>query len=260
MKSFNTLLIIIIFSFSISAQQAGTIKYAETTKLEFEGMAGLDLGDMMPSEMNTNKELFFGNMVSVYKDAADNTTEDIKLESDDGSFQMVIETSDSEEILYTDLKAKESINQTAFMSKEFLIEEKLSRPKWKISNERIKYLGYVCQKATYVKTIEPMKGTEEEAKEMSIVAWFTSEIAVPIGPSGYNQLPGAILMVSIDDGRIEIKATEVSLDAPDESMLVKPTKGQKVSKEEYDDIMAEKIKEMQKMSGNREGRSIMIRG
>lgn len=259
MKTFITLLLALILTSGLLAQNSGLIKYAVTTKIEIAGIEGIDLGDMMPTSMDTNKDLYFDDMVTVYKDAADNVTEDIEMESDDGSFQMVIGQSSSEEILYTDLKNKTIINQTAFMSKEFLIEEKLEKLKWKLTTEKIKYLGYVCQKATAVQTVDPMHGTEEEPTERSIVAWFTSEIPAPIGPRSFNQLPGAVLMVSIDDGKTEIKATEVSLEAQGDDVLQKPTKGKKVTSEEYEKIIAEKMKEMAEMHGGR-GSSIIIRG
>ncbi len=259
MKTFISLLLSLTLASGLLAQQSGSIKYAETTKIEIKGIEGMDFGDMMPSSIDTKKELFFDKKITVYKDAADNVTEDIEMESDDGSFKMVIEESDTEEILYTDLKAKTTINQTAFMSKEFLIEEKLETLKWKLTNEKIKYLGYVCQKATAMQTVDPTPGTEGDPTERSIVVWFTSEIPAPIGPRSFNQLPGAVLMVSIDEGKTEIKATEVSFEKPSDDALQKPTKGKKVTSEEYEKIVAEKMKEMADMYGGREG-AIMIRG
>jgi len=83
---------------------------------------------------------------------------------------------------------------------------------------------------------------------------------VPLGPKRYNQLPGAILLLSVDEGKTEIRATEVDLGQPKPSFLVKPTNGQKVSQDEYDVIVARKLKEFQDMNNGRGGRSIQIRG
>jgi len=262
MKVYHTILLSFfsLLAVEMFAQQSGTITYTEITKLSFDGLEGMDIGDMMPAEMNTSKALYFDKSVSVYRNAEDHVDEDIEMESDDGSFQLVIGTGSSEEILHTDLKEKKSLYQTSFMDKEFLIESELDKPKWKITNERIKYLGFVCQKATMTETVEPTPGSEEEAKEREIVAWFTAEIPVSIGPSNYNQLPGAILMVSVDEGKTEIKATEVIVAEPSADRLEKPTNGQRVNQAEYDVIIAEKMKEMQEMYGGREGSSIIIRG
>lgn len=242
-------------------QPSGVITYAEVTKLEINGVEGVDFGDMLPSEMSSTKALYFDSAASVYKDAEEFVREDIEMESDDGSFKMVIGTSETEEILFTDLNAKKSIQQTGFMGKEFLIESDLSKSDWKITSERIKYLGYVCQKATKTEVIEPMSGSDEGPIEREVVAWFTTEIPVSVGPNSYHQLPGAVLMVSVDDGKTEIKATEVDLAKSVMDHITRPTKGQKVSQDEFEKIMIEKMAEMQEMyGGDREGASFIIRG
>ena len=236
------------------AQTAGTIKYVESVKLDIEAPDGIDLGDMLPDAITTNKDLIFDGKVSVFKEAKDNETEDTRISSDDGSFEMVFKTSDSEQIFYTDMAVKKFIEQTDFMGKEFLIEGEVSKHKWRLTNEKIKYLGYVCQKAEMT---EPAR--EEGEEDRHVVAWFTSELPASVGPQHFNQLPGAILMINIDDGQTEIKATEVDLTKPDPELLKKPKKGKKVTSEEFDQIVEEKMAEMQRENGGR-GRSIMIRG
>jgi len=260
MKVYHTILLFVsLFAQDIWAQQSGSISYTETTKLNFEGLEGMGLGDMLPKEMNTAWTLSFDKTLSVYRTSDEQETEDIELKSDDGSFEMVLGTNDTEEILFIDQKTKESLYQTSFMEKEFLITSDLTKHKWKITNERIKYLDFVCQKATMTETVLPSPGSEEPAKEVEVVAWFTSEIPASVGPRSYNQLPGAILMVSVDDGKTEIKATFVNVEPLAADLLIKPTKGQKVTSEEYEKIMAEKMKEMSEMYGGSEG-TIMIRG
>lgn len=254
--------IISCFSIGLSAQTSGMISYTEVTKLEFEGIEGLDLGDMMPSEMSANKALYFDQYTSVYRDADDHVNEDIEMESDDGSFQMVFSTGNSsEEILYHELKARKRVNQTGFMGKEFLIESDIEKTKWRITDERIKYLGFVCQKAVFTKTIPPTPGSDETPREREVVAWFTPEIPLPMGPDDYGQLPGAVLLVSVDEGKKEIKATAVDFDSDIAERLVAPTHGQKVTPDEYELIIAEKMKELQESYNSKEGSSsFIIRG
>ena len=265
MKALKSLLLIGIiscFAIGLSAQTSGMISYTEVTKLEFKAIEGLNLGDMMPSDMSANKALYFDQHTSVYRNADDHVNEDIEMESDDGSFQMVFSTGgSSEEILYNDLKARKSLYQTGFMGKEFLIESDLEKATWKITDERIKYLGYVCQKAVRTKTIPPTPGSDESPIEREVVAWFTPEIPLPIGPDEYGQLPGAVLLVSVDEGKTEIKATAVDFDSDITERLVVPTKGQKVSPDEFEQIMAEKMKELEENFNNKEGSSsFIIRG
>ena len=143
MKHFITTSLLLICSFTIWAQQSGTIKYMHTVKLDINVPDGMDLGDLMPSEMATKKELIFNKNVSVFQDSKDNVSEDIEMSSEDGSFKMIIEQNETEEILYSDINSKESVHQTGFMGKEFLIEESIERQKRKIKDENITYLGYV---------------------------------------------------------------------------------------------------------------------
>ena len=154
-------------------------------------------------------------------------------------------TDESESSYHTDFKNKKTINQTGFMGKTFIIESSIEKHQWKLTGEKIKYLDYVCQKAE--KTIE------EDGKIVNVVAWFTSEIPMPIGPDSYNQLPGVILMISKDNGKKEIKATKVSLENPAKEIFELPKKGKKVTQEEYDIIVEEKTKEMLKEFGVKDG-------
>ena len=250
MKKLFIFCLLVLFSQSSFAQTAGTIKYTHNIKLEFELPDGMEI-DGLSDNMTLERELHFNGSQSVYKDQPKTESKDKEITSDDGSFKMVIKMDETEEIFFTDLKAKKVIHQTGFMGKEFLIESPLKKSKWKLTGEKIKYLGYVCQKAEMTIT--------EEDKEIDVVAWFTSEIPVPIGPDGYNQLPGAILMVTKDDGKSEIKATEVSFDAPAEEIMIAPKKGKKVTQEEYEKIVEEKTKEMEESFG-KDRQGIMIRG
>lgn len=259
MRFIQSFLLFILGTPFLNAQTNGTIKYTHTLKLEINMPEGMDVGNLIPQQMTTLKELTFSDQLSLYKDAEENVSEDVEMESDDGSFKMTIESSDSEEILFTDLKAKRSMQQTSFMDKDFLIESIIERPKWKITSERIKYLGYVCQKATMVQIIPANEDIGQERKEKQITAWFTSEIPVPIGPDTYNQLPGAILLLSIDGDKTEIKATEINIQPADEISIDQPTTGQKVSREEYEKIMTAKLKELESAYGGN-GSTFMIKG
>lgn len=244
---------------SLAAQTSGYIEYTETQELSFELPEGMELSGDISNTMESKKALFFNGKSSVYKDVPSNISQEKEMTSEDGSIQIRFEMDETENIMFLDHKTGTSIFQTGFMGKEFLIESDIKKKKWKISPDKIKYLGYVCQKATATETIPPISEGEEE-KERSIVVWFTSEIPAPIGPSNYTSLPGAILMVSIDDGKTEIKATKIDLEASTDEDLVAPTKGQKVTSEEFSKLQKEKLAEMREMYQSRGGESIFIRG
>ena len=94
------------------------------------------------------------------------------------------------------------------------------------------FLGYAVQKATAV------------VDSSVIEAWFTPEIPVQGGPATFGGLPGMILVVSVNDGEVQYTATGVSLSAIAEGVIVRPTEGDEVTREEYEKIVAEKLEEL----------------
>jgi GLPGLI family protein len=87
-----------------------------------------------------------------------------------------------------------------------------------------------------------------------IEAWFTSEIPVSTGPGLFGGLPGLILVVSVDDGDETFSATEISLGDLEEGVITVPEDGQKVTREEYEEIVAEKLEEIEAMRASRRDR------
>lgn len=243
---FILFLINVLIGQFLFAQSEGKITYTEVFKLDIqiEGISD-EMLSMIPQSQSLQKELLFNKSESVFQNLKGEVTEDLDMSSDDGSFQIKIMMDDDvEDILYKDLKSKAMVHQKGIMGKPFVVNEDLNKIKWKITNDKVKYLDYECQKAVL------------ENEDQFVVAWFTSQIPFQVGPSVYHGLPGAILMVSIDDGKVEFKANNVEFLDLDEGVLSKPTKGKKVSAEEYDEIQKEKEEEMIKMHTRTERRSI----
>ena len=117
--------------------------------------------------------------------------------------------------------------------------EVLSR--FKSAKEQKQILDFVCQKAIYTKDT------------MVVEAWFTPQIPIANGPDLHGQLPGMILMVSMENGKRTITATEVKFEKIDSILLEKPTKGKKISQAEFKKIQEEKMKEM----GGGNGRTVI---
>jgi len=249
MKNLIALIITFALIQTTVAQSSGIISYTSVRKLEIkmdDMPAGIDLSGMLPTERTTYKDLVFKGSESIYIDSKKEESEETEFTSDDGNFKMIMIESDIESILYSNYKTKESVSQEDFLGKGFVIISELPKLKWKITSEKVKYLGYECIKATTV---------NEENEE--IVAWFAPAIKSQAGPEEFGQLPGAILMLSENDGKLEIKATKIDLKEIDKIDI--PDDGKKVTSEEYDLLIEEKMKEMAKEHGG-EGVSISIRG
>jgi len=85
------------------------------------------------------------------------------------------------------------------------------------------------------------------------VAWFTTDMPVPAGPEVQGQLPGLILALDMNNGRMVYKAVEISAKA-EVASIKEPTKGKKVTPVEFSEERNKMMDEMQKNNqggGNR---------
>ena len=89
-----------------------------------------------------------------------------------------------------------------------------------------------------------MEATATVKDTIPLTAWFTPQIPVSIGPNGYGGLPGMIMQIDQNNGDLLITATDVSVDSPNMELIVAPTKGKKVNKDQYKKIVDDKMKEL----------------
>ena len=221
----------------INAQQStngfllsGSVVYEETVKLDIQ-LDGVDaqMAAQIPKERKAEKVLHFTEEATLFENHhKDDPEEDMPMEGSG----MMIKMYEPDNKTYIDLSNKKVIEQQEFMSRVFLIESDLEAEKWKMTGNLQTILDYACQEAT----------TMVDGKEVH--AWFTPQIAVPAGPGRYSNLPGLVLAVEMNDGDQELKAIRVELKPVDTNVLKKPTKGKKVTREEYESIVEEKLKEM----------------
>ena len=244
MKKITILALICMFTTHIIAQQKeGEVIYEETIKLDIK-IEGLDdeMLKMIPKENKSKKVLYFNETASTYQ----NTKEDENAVPGGMHAGLTIMTSHADNQVYHNLKTKERIEKKDFMSRTFIIKSRLNEGQWKLIGDQKMVLNYPCQCA--------IRTTERD----TVKAWFTPVIQVPAGPQSYVDLPGLILEVNINNGKIIITAKEVNLKSIDPKLITRPKKGKKVTIEEYEKIVAEKMKEMGADGGHANGKSVVI--
>lgn len=233
-----------LLSLNLNAQQTeGTIYYTQSIKLDIELPEGQEhLRDLIPSSSDQNKVLYFTSDKSMYKDGegANGVTE-INQESEGNEMQVKIVNGSADNRLLKDLAENKMVDQRDFLGKKFLIKGELAELKWKITGEQKKVLDFVCQKAQFTKD------------SVTTIAWFTPQIPLANGPDVYGQLPGMILEMSMEEGKRTITATKVEFGEINQEVLAVPSKGKKVSREEFKQIQEEKMKEM----GSSNGRTVI---
>ncbi len=226
------------------AQQAGTVQYQEVRKLDLHFDGDMPPPPGLPTEHTNKTTLFFTEAASLYQnDTAGTDNMNIDRESEDGG-RVFIQMAPPDNKIYCDIANKKMIQQREFMQRKFLIENEIVADGWKLTGKQKMILNYPCSEATKADTTK------------SITAWFTPAIPVAIGPFNYVGLPGLILEVNINNGDQIITATSI-VKTVDEKLITKPKDGKKVTEEEYNKIVEEKLKEMG-VDGGRPGVVIKI--
>ena len=159
--------------------------------------------------------------------------------------------------IYKDLKDKEMIEDVEIFSKRFLIVEKMEQPQWQLTSETKKIGEYTCYKATMAiedKSVDfgsifgrranntNSDKKEPEVKMLDVTAWYSPQVPVSAGPKSYWGLPGLIL--ELNYGRTTVLCTEIEINPGDKIEIQKPTKGDKVGRDEYNKIVKEKTDEL----------------
>lgn len=152
-----------------------------------------------------------------------------------------------DEILYKNIKEKKLINETDLYGKPFLIQDDIEARDWQLSKESKTIGEYICFKASYIpKSVEKedaprlRSGNGDETEE--IIAWYTPQIPIKNGPKNYDGLPGLIL--EVQEGNLKFLCTKIVLNPDETVIIIKPTKGKKVSQKEFTAILDKKNEEM----------------
>jgi len=193
--------------------------------------------------------------------------------------------------VFKDISSKKSLESREFMGKKFLISNDQDRIKWVLEKEQKMIGNYMCFKATSRlkkpktmtsawrnaekdsnqtkendakqeikdgksdKNVEKLDEVVVNAEFETITAWYTPQIPVSHGPAEYGGLPGLIL--ELTTGSTVMLCTKVVMNPEKRIEISAPTKGESVTRNEFDNIVEVKVKEMRDMW--RGGRSKSIR-
>ncbi len=244
MKKITLLALVLSFPFFLLAQKSeGEVIYQETIQFRFEETEGASkFAQYLPKEQKSFQKLTFTADESIYTSFEMETNQSYNSESEDGSIRMTIQR--PQYTVYKNLAKADQLIQQETFGRKFRIEEQTTQRDWKITGEQKQILNYNCIKAVLQDTSE------------TVIAWFTPQIPVSNGPGTYHKLPGMILELDQDEGRRHLVAQQIDLKAVEEGVIEKPSKGKKMSREEYEVMMEEKTKEMEELNG---GSAIRIR-
>lgn len=260
MKRIVLTLATILIGISIFAQDfQGVATYKSKQKLDFKmdstqvdsGMQDLVM-EQLKKQFEKTYVLTFNREESIYK-------EDEKLDSPQpAGMRIMVMTSGGSDVLYKNTKERRFTNQNESFSKLFLIKDELKELGWKLGNETKNIGEYTCYKATLKREVEVRESRmtinanrdseeeedkEPEMKEITITAWYTTQIPVNNGPGNYYGLPGLIL--EVNDGMETVICSKIVLNPKNKVAILEPKKGKEITQEKYEKIMEKKMKEME---------------
>lgn len=234
----------------------GKVVYERTMKMR--QLQNSEMVARLPAERKDNFELMFGNNKSLWQVIPDMDGNDQNTVTGQG---IVIRMAGGSDITYFDFQEGLRIDQRDMFDREFLVEDTITKLKWKLTGESDTILNYPVQKAVTERigkrTIMSMENGEMKRQEISdtsyITAWFTPNIPVPAGPQEFQgQLPGLILELNMNNGRLIFKAVEIS-GKVNLSAIKAPKGGKKLTNEEFNKERERLLEEMRKNNpgGNR---------
>jgi GLPGLI family protein len=269
---------------AVSSQDfQGVATYQSKTTIDFNGFGGRQMSEeqkkqiaeRMKSMFKKTYKLAFNAFESIYKEE-----EKLETPGGGGGFRVGFMGGFTGGPQYKNVKENQLLQEQEFFGKQFLVKDSLSRLEWKMGTESKQIGQYLCFKATAMKKVgdtdftnfrrrdrtnnEDKKDGEtvkdstktdnpmddiEIPKEIEVTAWYTPQIPVNQGPDEYWGLPGLILEVNA--GRTTILCSKIVINPQNKEDIQTPTKGKEVTRQEYNDIVKQKMEEMRENFGGR---------
>jgi GLPGLI family protein len=251
----------IFLAYLLQAQlKEGKVTYERTIQMQIRFADNSHEEQMLPKTRSDKFELSFGGNQSLWKHAPEEISND---EFSGNGMQIRMVGPGQDDIVYCNFSSGRKVEQREMFGKKFIITDSLGKLNWKLTGETQTILGYTCQKAVTQRfgkrTTMNIENGNFERKEVDdtsgIVAWFTTDIPVAAGPEIPGQLPGFILAMDINNGRMVYKAVEI-FPTTDLGAIREPVKGKKVSPKAFREETRQMMEEMQR---NNQGGNRMIR-
>ncbi|MEX1239729.1 MAG: GLPGLI family protein [Cyclobacteriaceae bacterium] len=190
---------------------------------------------MIPEYRTSLDQLFFNEEESLYRPVQEEPEE--ALDSGQG-VRMMLRRPKYE--IYTRHGESKRVMVQEFMGKKYLIEDSIKVRPWKLGSEMKEINGYACRQATLF----------DHERKMNVVAWYSDQFRPFLGPENYNTLPGAVLLVDINDGERIIAAKNIEMRPLEKNEMKIPTAKVRVTELEYHTMVREQMERMRANGGN----------
>jgi len=278
----NSILIFIaIFSFNFLYSQDFQGKAYYQSKTSFDlGSWGSKMSTEQKNQMKARmKNMLENTFILTFNKVESTFKEEERLDAPGHGRGMIFFGGSSSGPRYKNIKEKISLEEIEFFGKKFLISDDVDEIKWEMTNDQKKIGNYICFKAIAKKKVPFNFGeisapkpkddtvkdstdkkreikTIENPKTIEIVAWYTPQIPVSHGPAEFGGLPGLILELTTD--KTVLICSKIVMNPEKKDEILMPTKGEKVTRNEYDEIIKFKMEEMRSMRDRRNSKGVHI--
>jgi GLPGLI family protein len=120
--------------------------------------------------------------------------------------------------IFTDMSTRISATQKSVFEELFLVKDSVRKINWKITDETRDIAGYACRRANAI-----------VMDSIYVVAFYSDEIPLSVGPESFTGLPGMILGLALPHDNIKWFATKVTDMPIAENKVEAPKKGKPVN-------------------------------
>lgn len=257
-KAFEMKTLISILSFlsfvAANAQiKEGRIVYERVIQLNAIFRGDPNLSDQIPKTRTDQFELLFANNQTLWQILPSAVNEEPGTITGNGVVLRFAGGGD--EVSYQNIEKGIRVDQREVADRNFIVSDTIAKVSWKLTDETDKIIGYTVHKAIARQPIMRNRMVMENGEmkretvpdTIKVVAWYTSDIPVAVGPNFQGQLPGAILKLEMNNGQTTFRATEASAKSV-ASKIKEPKDGKKLTAAEFtverDKIMEEMRKNM----------------
>ena len=139
----------------------------------------------------------------------------------------------NDNIVYTDFGTGKVSAKKNIYEESYLVSDTLLKCEWRITDEFRNILGYDCRKA-----VTKIKDS------VTVIAFYTDQIAISAGPEGFSGLPGAILGLAIPKMHTTWYATKINTAIePETSPMEIPAKGTKTTPAKLESDLRDALKD-----------------
>lgn len=247
-------------TFSAQAQtKEGKVVYERTMQMNmrFGGNLPPEIQAQManmPKSRTDQYELLFTPEHSLYQFLPNAADDGGNQTFAGGGAVVVMRGGGAGEVSYTDFAKGIRVEQREVMDQNFVVTDSMAKLQWKLSDETKIILNFTAHKATATTINQRPRVTMENGemkREMAtdtvkVVAWYTTDVPVPAGPSSYaGQLPGLILELDVNNGQNITKAIEFSPKVS-ANKIKEPKDGKRVTAAEFNTQREKMLEEMQR--------------